>query len=191
MSCAVIRTLLPCLRTEPSRRFATPNVSAMVRRSWFLPLKENDDVRPATFRPFTRASAFRISSAMPSEKYSWSFDGLKSANANTAMDGVAAVPAAGARGAGFRTKRYQTTPGAAASAPMLTRTTARRAPRKPVVGSVRSMRPALTSKIQARPTTMGKPIASAATTYDSTASGQWNPCMIGSTIWSTANAAMP
>ena len=36
--------------------------------------------------------------------------------------------------------------------------------RKLGVGGVRSIRPALTSKIQARPTTTGKPAASATTT---------------------------
>jgi len=56
---------------------------------------------------------------------------------------------------------------------------------------VRSMRPALTSKTQASATTSGKPSASATTTYESTASGQCSPCITGSMICSTANAAMP
>ncbi len=93
-----------------------------------------------------------------------------------------------------RTRKYQTVPGAAASTPMPTSTSASRRPLRPpgdAEGPVRSIRPAFTSKIQARLTTTGKPTASAATTYDSTASGQCSPCMIGSMICSTANAAMP
>ena len=137
----------------------------MVRRPWFLPLKENDDVRPATFRPLTRASAFRISSAMPSEKYSWSLDGLKSANGSTAMDGLAeAVPVAGAGCADFRTKRYQTTPGAAARTPMARSTSPSRMALASVAdGAVRSIRPSLMSKAQASTTATGKPTAIATT----------------------------
>ena len=94
-----MRTLLPCFRTNPSRMFATPSVAPMACRSSFLPLKWNEEVRPATFSPFTRASAFRISSAMPSEKYSWSFVGLRSAKASTAMDGASGTArAAGVAG---------------------------------------------------------------------------------------------
>ena len=59
----------------------------MACRSSFLPLKWKEEVRPATRSPFTRARAFRISSAMPSEKYSWSLAGLRSAKASTAMEG--------------------------------------------------------------------------------------------------------
>ena len=70
ISCAVMRTLSPCLRNEPSRILATPSALPIVRRSSFLPLNENDDVRPATFRSLSLASALRSSSAMPSEKYS-------------------------------------------------------------------------------------------------------------------------
>jgi len=40
-------------------------------------------------------------------------------------------------------------------------------------------------------TTTGKPRASATTTYESTASGQWSPCITGSITWRTAKAAMP
>ena len=65
------------------------------------------------------------------------------------------------------------------------------APETEAKKAVRSIRPALTSKIHARLTTMGKPAASATTTYESTASGQCRPCITGSMIWSTAKAAMP
>ncbi len=51
---------------------STPRVSPIWRRSWFWPLKANDEVRPATFSSLTLASALRISSEMPSEKYSCS-----------------------------------------------------------------------------------------------------------------------
>ena len=42
----------------------------MVRRSSFLPFIEKDDVLPMTRRPSTCASTLRISSAIPSAKYS-------------------------------------------------------------------------------------------------------------------------
>jgi len=38
---------------------------------------------------------------------------------------------------------------------------------------------------------MGKPTASATTTYESTSSDQCSPCMTGSMIWRTAKAAIP
>src|SRR5439155_16699647 len=69
------------------------------------------------------------------------------------------------------------------------RSSDRRAPRR--APSVFSRRPPRTSKIQARATTMGKPAANATTTYESTPSGQWSPCITGSTICRTANAATP
>ncbi len=80
-------------------------------------------------------------------------------------------------------------PGAAVSTPMTTRASRKRV--SAGFPAVRSMRPSLTSKIHASPMTMGKPSAKATTTYESTASGQCSPCMTGSMICSTANAAMP
>ncbi len=49
------------------------------------PLNWNEEVRPATLRSFTCASALRISSAMPSEKYSSSLSALMFTNGSTAM----------------------------------------------------------------------------------------------------------
>jgi len=49
------------------------------------PLNWNEEVRPATLRSFTCASALRISSAMPSEKYSLSLSALMFTNGSTAM----------------------------------------------------------------------------------------------------------
>ena len=72
MSCAVIRTRLPSLRTLPSRRWSTPSFSAITRRSSFFPLNWNDEVRPMTRSCGIFASTSRSSSESPSEKYSWS-----------------------------------------------------------------------------------------------------------------------
>ena len=90
-----MRTRFPCLRTDPSTMLVTPSVSPTLRRSSFFPLKWNDDVRPATFSPFTRASASRSSSVIPSEKYSCSLSELRFTNGSTAIDGIA--PAGWAR----------------------------------------------------------------------------------------------
>ena len=49
------------------------------------PLNWNEEGRPATLRSFTCASALRISSAMPSEKYSLSLSALMFTNGSTAM----------------------------------------------------------------------------------------------------------
>src|SRR5436190_4951986 len=52
----------------------------------FLPLNEKAEVRAATRRPGVRASALRISSVMPSLKYSLSLAALMFSNGSTAMD---------------------------------------------------------------------------------------------------------
>src|ERR1700691_6662000 len=49
-------------------------------------LKENDDVRAGARRSRTCVSRSMRAPARPSEKYSWSLAGLKSANGNTAID---------------------------------------------------------------------------------------------------------
>ena len=54
------------------------------------PLNPKDVVREATSRPSMRTSTFRISSAMPSEKYSWSPSADRSANGSTAIEFSAA-----------------------------------------------------------------------------------------------------
>ena len=65
------------------------------------PLNANDDVRPTTFMPSTRARSFRSCSARPSEKYSLSRSSLRFTKGRTAIDGrgsvaLAVAPAAGA-----------------------------------------------------------------------------------------------
>jgi hypothetical protein len=62
-------------------------------------LNENADVRAATLRPFSGASAFRISSAMPSQNQSWSFVALISVKGSTAIDLPASVAGVIARSA--------------------------------------------------------------------------------------------
>jgi hypothetical protein len=57
MSWAVTRTRLSALRTLPSSTVATPSFWPMLRRSSALPLKDADEVRPATCSPSTCASA--------------------------------------------------------------------------------------------------------------------------------------
>ena len=58
-----------------------------------LPLKANAEVRAITFRPGILASKFKISSASPSLKYSFSLSALMLAKGKTAMEGVLAVGA--------------------------------------------------------------------------------------------------
>ncbi|MFT3912671.1 MAG: hypothetical protein QM704_00890 [Anaeromyxobacteraceae bacterium] len=191
-SWAVMRTLFPWRRTEPSRTFATPSALPMVRRSSFLPLNWKDEVRPATRRPFTRASASRISSAMPSEKYSWSLAGLRSAKASTATDGgpsaLAGPAAAVVAGARCPRQKNQATPGAPSRSPAATRSTSARVRGR---GSAVSTRPARTSKIQASTRVIGNPSPSATTVAPRTQSGSPSPCMMGSATWSTAKATRP
>src|SRR3954469_22504810 len=57
----------------------------------FFPLKKNADVRAGTCSPGIFARTLRSSSLIPSEKYSPSLPGLKSANASTATDLLLAV----------------------------------------------------------------------------------------------------
>ena len=54
--------------------------------SSLFPLNANDDVRDATRNACTLLSALMISSAIPSQKKSWSCCGLMSENASTAID---------------------------------------------------------------------------------------------------------
>ena len=120
-------------------------------------------MRATTRTPSTLASALMISSVTPSEKYSFSCPPLRFAKGSTAMEAARASSALLTLSP--RKKKYQTMPGAAASTPMAVSTSAMCVPlnSRPEAG-VRSRRPAFTSKIQARLTTMGKPIASATTT---------------------------
>ena len=67
-----------------------------------MPRNENDEVRDGTRRPWICASALRISSARPSEKYSVPGVSLMFTNGSTATDlsSAAGVGSAAACGAG-------------------------------------------------------------------------------------------
>src|SRR5256886_10068069 len=75
---------LPSRRKLPSSTFSTFSFFLTSLTSTLLPLNEKDEVRATTRNPSTFASASRISSLMPSQKYSWSFAGLRSTKGNTA-----------------------------------------------------------------------------------------------------------
>ena len=85
ISCAVIRTELPDLRTEPSSTCATCSVRAISGIATSLPLNENDEVRAVTCSCGIFASRFSSSSEMPSEKYSFALSSLMFTNGSTAM----------------------------------------------------------------------------------------------------------
>ena len=84
------------LRTLPSSSDCTPSRRPMSRTSSARFLNANVEVRAATRNPGTCVSSLMISSAMPSQKYSWSCSGLMSTNGNTATDGSAAFVTGGA-----------------------------------------------------------------------------------------------
>ncbi len=88
-----MRTRLPDRRTEPSRIVRTLSCSPICRSGTFCPLYENDDVRPATLSSRTCARAVRISSVMPSAKYSFSGSALRLSNGSTAIDRPGALAA--------------------------------------------------------------------------------------------------
>src|SRR5215467_13577771 len=74
----------------------------MVSTSVSLPLNEKEDVRAVTCSSFTCASALRISSVSPSEKYSCSLSPLMFTNGSTAMEcggGLKVEPAGAGAGA--------------------------------------------------------------------------------------------
>ena len=68
--------MVPTLRRSP-----IVNVSPPALRNW------NDDRRDATKRPSIWVSAPMSSSARPSQKWPWSWAGLRSAKGRTAIDG--------------------------------------------------------------------------------------------------------
>src|SRR2546428_7764952 len=72
MSCAVIRSVSPDLRTLPSTTASTPSSSPISCTVIFFPFSANTEVRAGTFSPFTLTSALISSSVMPSLKYSFS-----------------------------------------------------------------------------------------------------------------------
>ena len=81
-----MRTRPPALRTLPSRTVETPSRSAIARMSSRRSLKRNDEVRAATRRPGTCASALISSSVIPSLKYSFPASELTLRNGSTATE---------------------------------------------------------------------------------------------------------
>ena len=81
------RSRSPALRTLPSSRVLTWSLRPISRVSREVPRKRKEDVREATRSPSMRLRAAITSSAMPSQKYSWSFSWLMSANGSTATEG--------------------------------------------------------------------------------------------------------
>ena len=67
----------------------------MAARSFPSSLARKAEVRDATRSPSIRTRAFMISSAMPSQRYCWSFPGLRSENGRTAIATVVESPADG------------------------------------------------------------------------------------------------
>ena len=67
---------------------ARSSASTTSRMSGVVPLNEKAEVRPATHNRVTFTSAFAISSAMPSQKYSCSGSPDMFSNGSTAMDGL-------------------------------------------------------------------------------------------------------
>jgi hypothetical protein len=84
--------LLPEVLTLPSRMWLTESARAIVGRSFPSRAARNAEALAATRIPGTRTSAFMISSAIPSQRYSWSFAGLRSSKGRTA---IATNPASG------------------------------------------------------------------------------------------------
>ena len=87
-SCTETRSRSPARRTLPSRTAPTPSRSPIARTSAPEARNWNEEVREATRTPRMRARAAISSSARPSQKYSWSRAGLRSANGRTAIEGA-------------------------------------------------------------------------------------------------------
>ena len=95
MSCALIRTRLPDLRTLPSRIVATLSFCAIVGMSTFAPLKLNAEVRDTTRKPRIFDSTLSNSSARPSAKYSLAASSLVLTKGRTAIEGLSVMSATG------------------------------------------------------------------------------------------------
>ena len=85
-SCALMRTLSPCRRTEPLTRLATPSWAAISRLPSSVSRNRKDELRDVTFRPGTRASTLISSSDRPSEKYSCSGSVLMLTKGSSAIE---------------------------------------------------------------------------------------------------------
>ena len=86
-----MRRLSPERRTDPSSTSDASSSAPIARTSCAFPLSANTDVRDATRRPSTLASAWINSSVIPSLRYSLSGSGLEFTNGRTAMVRVVAV----------------------------------------------------------------------------------------------------
>ena len=86
MSWAVTRSVVSARRTLPSKTVRTRSFSPIARMSSLAPLNANADVRDATRSEGMELNAFRISSAMPSQKYPFSGSALRFTNGNTAIE---------------------------------------------------------------------------------------------------------
>ena len=86
ISCTETRTRSPTLRTLPSRTLETFSSRPISVKLALRFLKLKDAVRPAVCSFGMRASRPSNSSVKPSQKYSWSLAGLRSAKGSTAMD---------------------------------------------------------------------------------------------------------
>src|SRR6185436_8908088 len=83
-----MRNRLPDFLTLPSSIVLTCRASPISSTLTLLPLNENEDVRAATFKSSIFVSAFRSSSASPSQKNSFSGSALMLTNGRTAIEGV-------------------------------------------------------------------------------------------------------
>ena len=87
-----MRTRFPALRTLPSSTAPTFSVRPISRTSSCFPLKTKDDVRAVTIRSSNLTRALRISSVIPSVKYSFSGSELMLTKGSTAMDFLVPLP---------------------------------------------------------------------------------------------------
>ena len=138
-------------RTLPSSTAVTPSERPISRTSAARPLNWKDEVREATCNPRTQHSALMISSAMPSQKYSWSRAALMSAKGRIATDGFPApgrLAAAATAGCGA----------SQAAAPSAGPAVVPGVPRDRASGAgVRSMPRGVTSNAHASPQASGNP----------------------------------
>src|SRR6056297_125569 len=175
MSWAVMRTRSPARRTLPSSTVLTPSVAATSGMPTDFPLKMNDEVREATRNCGSLTSRFRISSAMPSLKYSFSLSPLMFMKGSTAMDfrlsaGFTCAAGAGGAGAGD-----VASPGGAAGA-------------SADLGGVRCTPSGPRSNAQASETASRKPSTTSAVTRVTDQSGTFR---LGSTVEATSMTIQP
>jgi len=195
----------------------TPSESPTSLRSVSRPLKANAEVRAVTLNSVIFASTLRISSVIPSLKYSWSPSGLMSANGRTAIDGRVSSArsviasrisgAASVRGASVSTElapdrwpANQTPPNRAANPATASSPAGHRfeAGSEAILASspgpacsVRRMPSGVTSSAQARTRVSGKPNRTMAVINGMNVSGSPKPSFNRSAIWSNTNDIAP